>query len=194
MYVRNSKKYNKEIRVIHPGEYYVSAVDEIIGTLLGSCIAVCLYDRENMVGGMNHFMLPGRISEVDIFKDRSARYGITAINELIESMVKNGGQKKNFTAKIFGGGHVLSALDKGPSIPDDNIRLARIMMELEDIEIIDSDVGSNFTRKVLFDVKSGSVYLKKTTRDDINKTVAERESVFARRNFRNGKNKSNDNR
>lgn len=187
MYVRNSKKYNKNIKVIHPGEFYVSKDDEIIGTLLGSCISVCLYDQENSLAGMNHFMLPGKISESDIFKDRSARYGITAINDLIKSMQKNGGVKKNFKAKIFGGGHVLNTKEPGPSIPEDNIRLAKIMMEIEDIEIVDCDVGSNFTRKILLDVSSGKVYLKKSTREDLNNSVVERDIVFARRNFRNGK-------
>jgi chemotaxis protein CheD len=183
MYVRNSSKFQKTIRIIHPGEFYVSDEDEIIGTLLGSCIAVCLHDKHNNVSGMNHFMLPGRISVRDIFADKSAKYGITAINSLIEKMKKIGGVKKNFEAKIFGGGHVMRTNDDSVTIPSDNIKLARVMMEIEDIPIIQSDVGENFTRKLLMEVLSGKVFLKKTTREDVFSTVNMRDNTFARKSF-----------
>ena len=84
MYLRHSSKYGKGIKIIHPGEYYVSSRDEIIGTLLGSCVSVCLIDLVSGISGLNHFMLPGRITSSNIFTDRSARYGVTAINELIK--------------------------------------------------------------------------------------------------------------
>lgn len=188
MYLRHSQKYGKNIKIIHPGEYYVTGLDEMIGTLLGSCVAVVLWDDEKKIGGMNHFMLPGRISENDIFKDRTARYGITAINELMKSMVDNGALRKNITAKIFGGGHVLEndLMETSVTIPMDNIRLARVMMEIEDVPIIKSDVGEHYTRKLLFDVHSGKVYLKKTQRADVVEKIAEEEKEFAKRSFGNG--------
>ncbi len=184
MYVRHSLKFGKEITIIHPGEYYVSEDDEFIGTLLGSCVAVCLFDEEKSIAGMNHFMLPGKISGNDIFSDRSARYGITAINKLIESMKQNGASGKDLAAKIFGGGHVMSAGGESVTIPDENVKLARVMMEIEDIPIKDQDVGGNFTRKLLMDVKTGKVYLKKTDKTEILKTVNERDRQFAKRSFK----------
>ena len=59
MYIRQSIKFGKDVKIIHPGEYYVSSENELIGTLLGSCVAVCLIDTEKGMAGMNHFMLPG---------------------------------------------------------------------------------------------------------------------------------------
>lgn len=185
MYVRHSAKYQKPIKIIHPGEYYVSDENELIGTLLGSCVAVCIFDSVSGIAGMNHFMLPGRISSSDIFADRSARYGITAINELIAAIERRGGVKSNFISKIFGGGHMIEVENKSSSIPLDNIRLARIMMEMEDIPILTEDVGAHFTRKLLMDTNNGKVFLKKTTREDILNTVTEREKEFVRRKFRN---------
>ena len=186
MYIRHSGKYNKTIRIIHPGELYVSANDELIGTLLGSCVAVCLTDLENGISGMNHFMLPGRISNVDIFEDRSARYGITAINRLLQKMWSMGAKKHNLTAKLFGGGHVLAHDITTITIPADNIRLAKVMMEFEDIHITGSDLGDNFTRKILMDVKTGKVYLHKSTREDVFETIENRDRDFARRNYDKG--------
>jgi chemotaxis protein CheD len=184
MYIRHSGKFQKTIRIIHPGEFYVSDEDEIIGTLLGSCIAVCLYDTHHNISGMNHFMLPGRISSSDIFADKSAKYGITAINSLIERIKKIGGVKKNLVAKIFGGGHVMHTEDDTATIPSDNIKLARIMMEIEDIPIIQSDVGEKYTRKLLMEVMTGKVFLKKTTREDVLSTVSKRDTTFARKRFK----------
>ncbi len=186
MYVRHSSKYNKPVKIIHPGEYYVTGANELIGTLLGSCVAVCIHDMETHISGMNHYMLPGRISSSDIFSDRSARYGITAINELVMALEKAGVNRKTCVAKIFGGGHVLETETTSATIPMDNIRLARVMMEMEDIPITVSDVGHNYTRKLLMDARNGRVYLKKTTRDDIYETVLAREKDFARRKFHYG--------
>ncbi len=175
MYVRKSSKYGKNIKIIHPGEFYVSTEDELIGTLLGSCVAVCLIDQQNGVAGMNHFMLPGKISAADIYKDKTARYGITAINELLRAMEKSGAEKSKIMSKVFGGGSVLENLRDTNTIPSDNIRLARVMMEMEDIQITEIDVGGNFTRKVMLDVKTGRVYLKKSTREEVIEEVGKRE-------------------
>jgi chemotaxis protein CheD len=185
MFVRHSIKYNKGISIIHPGEFYVSDKDELIGTLLGSCVTVCLIDSGNGRVGMNHFMLPGRITQKDIFTDKEARYGIHAINELIKSMEACGSKKSGMVAKIFGGGHVLETVEDANSIPLDNIRVARVLMEIDDINIISSDVGGSYTRKLMLDVKSGLVYLKKTTRQDVFKEIENRDREYARRRFGN---------
>lgn len=193
MYIKHSYKYEKEIKIIYPGEYCVSNENEIIGTLLGSCIAVCLIDTGSGVSGMNHFMLPGRVSSRDIFHDKAARYGIVAINHLLLDVISKGAKKNELISKIFGGGHVLETEQNTIAIPEDNIRIARAMMEIEDIPIIQSDVGDNYTRKLLMDVKSGKVYLKKTTRAEVFDAIKKRDSEFAQRSFRNGKNKGADN-
>lgn len=186
MYLKHSAKYGKSIKIIHPGEFYVSSNDEIIGTLLGSCVSVCLIDLKNGISGMNHFMLPGRITSTNIFADRSARYGVTAINELIKSLEKAGARRNNFIAKVFGGGHVLESEVKESTIPSDNIRLAMVMLEMDDIPVMASDVGENFTRKLLLDVKTGKVFLKKTTRKDVFDQITQKEIEYAQRSFVNG--------
>ncbi|HNU92845.1 MAG TPA: chemotaxis protein CheD [Spirochaetota bacterium] len=181
MHIRNSHKYGKPVKIIHPGEYYVSGGDEIIGTLLGSCIAVCLHDPERAVSGMNHFMLPGRISGIDIAKDKTAKYGITAINKLIKELEKIGADRGRLMAKIFGGGKVLDGVISSSTIPSDNIRLAKVMMEMEDIQIQEIDVGGIFTRKILMDVKTGGVYLKKSTRKEVIEEIEKQEADYARK-------------
>lgn len=186
MFIRKTTKFGKPIKIIHAGEFYITEKDELIGTLLGSCVAVCLFDSKSGIAGMNHFMLPGRISKVDIFKDRSAKYGITAINKLIEKLIKKGAERKNLVAKVFGGGSVLEYKGRETSIPQDNVRLAKIMLEMEDIPIIESDVGGSYTRKLLMDVKSGKVYQRKTTNKKLLDEVRLKEEEFALKRFKKG--------
>jgi len=178
MYVNVRHKLGKNLNIIYPGEYYVTGEDELIGTLLGSCVAVCLHDSENKIGGMNHFMLPGKISKTDIFTDDNAKYGITSMNEIISGIIARGASRNNLTAKIFGGGNVIKFLSisgKRSPIPSDNVRVAKLFMEIEDIPIIGLDVGEDYTRKIIFDVSSGKVYLRKMKNVELNKIISQRD-------------------
>lgn len=189
MYSRTSTKFNKEITVIQPGDYYVSGEDKIISTLLGSCVAVCLYDSVNFISGMNHFMLPGRITKNDIRNDKSAKYGTIAISNLLHHLQRIGARKEHLVAKIFGGGNVIENIPERRGIAFDNIRVAKLYMEIEDIPITDIDVGNKFTRKIFMDVRSGKVFLKKTTKAEILDQVIKRELEFAANRLRyNGEN------
>ena len=167
MHIPHASRFAKKITIIQPGEYYVSGEDEIIGTVLGSCVSVCLYDPVCRVSGMNHFMLPGRIRKADILKDCSARYGISAINDLLALVEKMGALRKDLIAKIFGGGHVILSTFDSNTIPFDNIRLARTMLELEDIPIVETEVGGSHARKILMEVQTGKVFLKHILRSEI---------------------------
>src|SRR5208337_4867371 len=181
MYIPHATRLGKKIKIIQPGEYHVTAEDEMIGTLLGSCVSVCLHDPVAMVSGMNHFMLPGRIVQADILQDRTARYGITAINELLAQMERAGASRERMTAKVFGGGHVIVSAFKTSALPSDNVRLARVMLELEDIPIEEMDVGGAHGRKILMEAKSGRVYLKNLSRRNIIEEVREREFIYLRK-------------
>jgi chemotaxis protein CheD len=162
-------RFGKKVHLIYAGDFHVDNSDIIIGTILGSCISVCLFDPVAKIAGMNHFMLPGRMTSVD--QDRSSKYGISAISDLLSEMYKRGAKKRNIQAKLFGGGAVLDLEKKTTSVPTGNIRIARIMMELEDIPIVEEDTGGKFIRKIFFEVTSGSVFLKKTLRSEISDDI-----------------------
>ena len=144
-----------------PGEYYVTTQDECISTVLGSCISVCIYDPTIKVGGMNHFMLPaqGEHSSQSWGDPTSSatRYGNFAMEYLINSVIKLGGRKQNFQAKIFGGGQVLANMT---DVGQRNILFAFDYLRKENIEVIASDVGDIFPRRVVFFPKTGKVKMK----------------------------------
>lgn len=165
--MRHSEKYGKKIKIIYPGEFYVSEEDEIISTVLGSCVSLCLYDTRRNFSGMNHFMLPGRITNYDLYRDKTAKYGINAINVLLQTMEQHGSQKDDLIAKLFGGSNVLRIIKNASSIPEENVRLAKLLMEMEDIQIAEVDAGGIYSRKILMEVKNGKVYSKKIIRNDL---------------------------
>ena len=159
--------------IIQPGEFYVTNKPEIIGTVLGSCISVCLRDTKTNVGGMNHFMLPGDFRIEDIFNSQSARYGMYAMELMLGELIKLGGGREHLTAKVFGGGHVLASVGKTQeSVPQSNIDFVKAFLSMEGIPILSSDVGGVHGRKVIFFPDTGKVFVRKLMADAEKEVVA----------------------
>lgn len=170
MYEHRITGFSQDVTVIHPGEYLSTADDIIIATVLGSCVAVALRDEKAGVGGLNHFMLPGSSSErlapkgPEAFASDSAKYGMYAMELLINDMLKMGCKRERLVAKVFGGGAVLAlAAGSHNSVPKSNIDFAFKFLEAEGIPILASDVGGTSARKVLFFARDGKVLLKRIT-------------------------------
>ena len=128
--------------------YVTSAPDEILTTILGSCIAACIRDPLMEIGGMNHFLLPDGIAG-----DREARcYGVNAMELLINDILKHGGDRSRLQAKLFGGGNVVSALT---DVGSRNYAFARQFLTDEGIPIVGGDVGGESARRIQFMPVSG---------------------------------------
>jgi len=161
MYRTFDRKLRKELVVIQPGEHYVTAdQNESIATVLGSCIAVCLTDTRSKIRGMNHFMLPGDIRNEEIFQSRSGRYGMFAMEKLINDMMKCGARREQLIAKVFGGAHLLRFRRSDGNIPEANIVFARTYLAFEEIPLVASDVGGTTGRKIIF-LEGSRVLVKK---------------------------------
>ncbi len=150
------------VTTIFPGEFYATCQTELITTLLGSCISVVLIDPVNSVCGMNHFMLPGDSSCKTVFTSKEGKYGIFAMELLIDEMVNMGGRRGAFQAKVFGGGSVLPAYSGyTESVPVNNIRFVMKYLLDENIPVISSDIGGIEGRKVYFMTEKKAVFVKK---------------------------------
>lgn len=159
-----NKRFNKNMVVLAPGEYYASKDNIILSTLLGSCVAACLYDPINKVIGMNHFLLAGNHSGQNdqYFLSEAGRYGINAMELLINEMMKLGAKRQNLKAKAFGGAHVLVAINSHAlGVPETNVRFIKTFLYTENIELVSSDLGGNSGRKVFFFNTDYRVLLKK---------------------------------
>lgn len=159
---------------ILPGEYYVGNQHEIISTVLGSCISACIRDPAAGVGGMNHFMLPGGVDGAPAGGGACAKFGVFAMEYLINAILKNGGNKANFEIKIFGGANVL---DTNMDVGVNNIKFIRDYMQMEGFNVVSEDLGGVRPRKLNFFPQTGKVMLKHL-RPVQERVIAERERSY----------------
>lgn len=171
--------FEREAVKILPGEYFVTPRDLLIVTVLGSCVSVCLRDRQNGIGGMNHFMLPGNSDEGFGPVSSSARYGVYAMEVLINHLLKLGAQRHQLEAKVFGGGCVLRGITAN-NIGQRNVDFVLDYLHTEGIELLAEDLLDIYPRKVYFFPASGRVLVKKL-KNLHNTTLLDRESDYSLR-------------
>jgi chemotaxis protein CheD len=140
---------------ILPGEFYVTQAEEIIATVLGSCVSTCIRDRNTGLGGMNHFMLPD-----DPHKDArgdALRYGCFAVERLINELLKRGADRNELEIKVFGGGQVIPGMgDIGRS----NVEFVRNYLRDEELRSVVEDVGGPWARRLRYYPSTGKALLK----------------------------------
>lgn len=149
-----------------PGEFYVSDQEEMLSTVLGSCVSACIHDVRRGIGGMNHFMLPEPVGERDNWTStvgRAARYGSDAMEQLINAILKAGGQRADLRVKVFGGGRVLARMS---DVGQRNIEFVRRYIAAENLELVASDLGDVFPRQVQFFPHSGRARVRLLRRSD----------------------------
>lgn len=160
---------------ILPGQYYVTIQEELIVTVLGSCVAACVRDSRLGVGGMNHFMLPTSSHEGRLkFGSVAERYGNFAMEHMINDILKNGGRREFLEVKVFGGGKILAQMT---DIGQRNIDFIRQYLRTEAMKVLSEDLGDVFPRKVVYVPASGKAYVKRL-RSLNNDTVVERERSY----------------
>jgi chemotaxis protein CheD len=165
---------------ILPGEYYVTRGEEVISTVLGSCISACVRDPVRNVGGMNHFMLPEDASSgapnnwLDPAVGLATRYGSYAMESLVNDLLKLGATRQRLEVKVFGGGRVLSGMtDVGAR----NISFVRNFLEIEGYRIAAEDLGGTQPRKVVYFPGTGKVKLRRL-RPVENRIISHHEQLY----------------
>jgi len=133
------------------GEFQISDdPDVVFTTILGSCVSVCLHDAMAKVGGMNHFLLPGDASSTS----GNVKYGVNAMELLINGLLKRGATRRSLSAKVFG------ACSMGMSIRNiglSNQEFALAFLDREGIPVAGSSLGGTNARRVRFRPATGQV-------------------------------------
>lgn len=142
---------------LFPGALFAEAEPHAVTTVLGSCIAVCLWDPAKRLGGINHYLLPLWNGE----GLPTPRYGNVAIPRLIEKLVALGADPKKLQAKVFGGAALWRNAEGLTSIGERNFELAQDLLREARIPIVNTDVGGNRGRKIIFNTAEGSVMLRR---------------------------------
>jgi chemotaxis protein CheD len=149
--------FDENLHVLKPGEYYATSSDKIVGTVTGSSVVVCLYDREKKIGGMCHFIIPGTIGTKGLVADEIARFGVSNMEFLLGELVKLGVDRKDLRAKVYGSGQMGSGDQRITDILKGNIQFIEQYFKMENIVIEDEDLGGAVRKKIIFQPNTGTV-------------------------------------
>lgn len=164
---------------ILPGEYYVTRHNEIITTVLGSCVAACIRDPVSGVGGMNHFTFPGNATKNhDQWgggEGLAIGYGIAVMEALIDRILKQGSQKDRLQVKLFGASNLLTKDDDNTA--ERNVQFVKQFLEAEGLALVAEDLGGTHPRKINFFPKTGYVMVRRL-RSLQNRAIADQEKRY----------------
>lgn len=138
------------------GDVFASREPAMVKTLLGSCVSACLFDPTTGVGGMNHFLLPGGGPG----DPACARFGVHAMEVLINKIMALGGNRRKLQAKVFGAGSVLPDPILASSVSERNKRFILTFLETERIPIVGHLMGGNTGLRVHFRTDTGQAWVK----------------------------------
>lgn len=154
---QTGKDFERIARNINPGGWAIET-ERPISTLLGSCVAVCLYDPKLRIGGMNHFLLPSRTgaanADIDVILN-----GDYSMEVLVNGLLNKGAQKSRLIAKAFGGGTIISSIRM--AIGERNSAFAHEWLEREGIPLVASDFNGPWSRKVVFVPNNGDAFCRR---------------------------------
>jgi chemotaxis protein CheD len=141
---------------LHPGQLMAFSGPAVVTTVLGSCVALCLYDDQAEAGGMNHFVLPeGLASDHD-----STRYAQPACERLLGRVLELGARREQLVAKLFGGASSMQRLVGRASVGENNVAAAKRWLEQQRIALLAVETGGEFGRRLAFEIPSGAAWVR----------------------------------
>lgn len=149
-------------KVIMPGDYFVSWAPAEIATLLGSCVSACVWDSHRKIGGLNHFMLPDSPSEARTLADKtkSLRYGLYAMECLVNDLLTMGAKREHLNAKVFGGANITGALNT-QHVGRRNAEFVIEFLKKDKIRVVASDLGGPHSRRIRFNTQTSAVRVER---------------------------------
>lgn len=167
------KDIERYARSVQPGAWFVDH-EKPLATLLGSCVAVCLFDPQLKIGGINHFMLPdmGRSKHGDVDSLLSGNFAMEA---LLNALLIKGAKKVRLQAKAFGGGTIIETTGASMNIGQRNATFAKEWLTRENIPLLSSDFLGPWSRKIIFLPFNGEAFCKRLVTNMANAEVIARE-------------------
>ncbi len=170
------REHHSDAAKILPGEFYATGREMVLVTVLGSCVCACIRDKAAGIGGMNHFMLPDSGQDKNNPLGESARYGVYAMEILINQLLKMGAKRSSLEAKVFGGASVLRGFTVA-NVGERNAEFVLQFLKTEKIPVLAQDLLDIYPRKVYFFPTKGLVRVKKLKQVH-NDTIISRETEY----------------
>ncbi len=147
---------------LHPGEYFVGNASHRISTLLGSCVAMTLWNREQRVGAMSHILLAERQDGVAVPGRLDPRYCEDALRLMLMDLARAGVAAAACQAKLFGGGDMFPGHKLAGDVGRSNGEMARRLLRDRGIPIVSESLYGEGHRKIIFDVSTGDVWARRS--------------------------------
>ena len=144
---------------LQPGDYWFGGADTRIRTLLGSCVAITLWNPKKKLGAMCHIMLPQRMS-ANAQDGLDGRYADEAVELMLKDIKRAGCRPHDFEAKLFGGGYMLSSPTIEGILPERNIEAAKKLIHRAGWSLMAEHTGGRGSRQVRFDIATGDVCMR----------------------------------
>lgn len=138
---------------LRPGYIYISRVPTLVSTVLGSCVAVVLWDKKQELGGMNHFLYPVTRDA----REATPQFGNVGVKALLRFFLEEGSRKGDLEAQVFGGAHPEGGDHEVMEIGRCNVDVGRQVLLRNGIPIVSEDVGGTKGRKVVYNTKTNEV-------------------------------------
>lgn len=145
----------------------IASYPDVLATYaLGSCVGICLYDKEKKLAGLIHIMLPWS-GESSAAAENPLRYADTGITELVKKMCESGSNVSDLTAKIAGGAQMFATSSKVFNIGDRNVKAVKTVLSDYNIPIIAEQTGENFGRTVFFYSETGDMEIRSAVKPTV---------------------------
>lgn len=142
---------------VMPGQLFAASEATSVTTIVGSCVAICLWDATTGVGGMNHYVLP----ECPSPGAASARFADIACQRLLDQLRQLGASCRALQARVVGGACLISAFrERGTHLGAQNVRAGLAFLRAEGIHVAQMDTGGNRGRKIVFRTSDGGISIQ----------------------------------
>jgi chemotaxis protein CheD len=144
----------RRVNIVQGEQHVDNDPATVLTTLLGSCVAACLWDPKASVGGMNHFLLPGdrASAKADMPASEAMRYGVHSMELLVNGLLRKGAQRERLQAKLFGGARMIKGLT---DVGELNAAFAERFLKAENIAIVGGSLRGETGRRIQFWPASG---------------------------------------
>jgi chemotaxis protein CheD len=146
---------------VNPGGSYFGSGEAYIETLLGSCVAIIVWHPEKKIGGLCHYLLPGRTRQSARATALDGRYGDEALMQMLNQIQRTGTNLKDYVVKVFGGGRILDLPAASIRVGDENVRFALEILKAQGVIVTSQDITGDGYRYIRFDLFTGDVWVRR---------------------------------
>ncbi|MGR3319951.1 MAG: chemotaxis protein CheD [Candidatus Anammoxibacter sp.] len=143
--------------LVKPGDLCFPEKTNLLCAVVGSGVAITVFDTKRRCGGMCYYIKPLRNNP----NETSTSFACPSIIGLLNMLLGSGSQLKYLEAQLYGGAANQKAEGHINGLGDQNVNVAKEILNLQNVRIVGTGIGGTYGRKVVFDTSSGETVIAK---------------------------------